>query len=79
MTFLLLFFIFSCSSVQEELIPEPNVIEIPVSTINYSTMTNWYFHPNQSFNFLQTYDLDIAVVDENVGSTMKCKNQEAFR
>ncbi|WP_405571607.1 DUF3089 domain-containing protein [Winogradskyella sp. Asnod2-B02-A] len=59
----------SCSSIQEEQEPEPNVIDIPISTIDYSTMSNWYFHPNQPFNFLQTYDLDIAVVDENLNIT----------
>ena len=66
LTFLLLFFILSCSSDQNEQELEPNIIEIPVSTINYDIMTNWYFHPNQPFNFLETYDLDIAVIDENL-------------
>jgi len=76
LTFLFLFFIFSCSSVQEELILESNVIEIPVSKINYNTMTNWYFHPNQSLNFLQTYDLEIAVIDEslNISSKIEINN-----
>lgn len=64
--FLLLFFTFSCSSDQEEQQLEPNVIEIPVSTINYDSMDNWYYHPDQPFNFLETYDLDIAVIDENL-------------
>ncbi len=66
LTFLLLFFILSCSSVQNEQAFEPNSIEVPVSSINYDSMTNWYFHPNQPFNFLETYDLDIAVIDENL-------------
>ena len=66
LTFLLLFFILSCSSDQEEQQLEPNAIEIPLSTINYDSMANWYFHPNQPFNFLETYDLDIAVIDENL-------------
>lgn len=65
-SFLFLFFILSCSSVQEEQIPIPGIVEIPISTINYNSMTNWYFHPNQSFNFLKTYNLDIAVIDENL-------------
>ena len=62
----LLLFIVSCSSDQEEQPFEPHVIEVPVSTINYDRMTNWYFHPNQLINFLESYDLDIAVIDDNL-------------
>ncbi|GAA3654788.1 DUF3089 domain-containing protein [Flavivirga jejuensis] len=78
-TFLLLFFILSCSSDQEEQKPEPNVIEIPISTIDYNSLTNWYFHPNQPFNFLKNYDLDIAVIDENlsISSNIEVSNNAA--
>jgi len=74
--FSFIFFILSCSSTQEEQEPEPNVIDIPISTIDYNTISNWYFHPNQPFNFLQTYDLDIAVIDENlsVSSNIEISN-----
>ena len=72
--FLLLLVILSCSSndnlvqVGEEQEPNSNALEIPISTVNYDTMSNWYYHPNQSFNFLQNYDLDIAVIDENLNT-----------
>ncbi|MBU2928217.1 DUF3089 domain-containing protein [Winogradskyella psychrotolerans] len=73
---LLFLLFFSCSSTQQEQESEPSFIEIPISTIDYSTMSNWYFHPNQSFNFLQTYDLDIAVIDEDlsISSTIEINN-----
>ena len=73
--FLFLCFL-SCSSNDEEQESDPEGIEILTSTIDYNTMSNWYFHPNQSFNFLQSYNLDIAVVDENlnINSTIDMSN-----
>ena len=34
-------------------------------------MTNWYFHPDQPFNFLDSYSLDIAVIDEGLNTTSR--------
>lgn len=40
-------------------------IEIPLSNVDYSSMDNWAFHPNKP-TFLTNYNLDIAVIDENL-------------
>ncbi|MBC3846976.1 DUF3089 domain-containing protein [Winogradskyella echinorum] len=40
-------------------------IEIPLSTVDYSSMDNWVFHPNKP-TFLTNYNLDIAVINENL-------------
>jgi len=55
--------------VQVEEVQEEDIIEIPSSAVDYNTMTNWYFHPNQPFNFLVNYDLDIALIDESLNTT----------
>lgn len=74
--FIVLLFLFSCFTVQEEQEPDSNVIDIPISTTDYSTVNNWYFHPNQPLNFLESYDLDIAVIDESLSlsSTIEINN-----
>ncbi len=33
---------------------------------DYDQLSNWYFHPELTFNFLETYDLDIAVIDKHL-------------
>ncbi len=38
----------------------------PTSTLDYNALENWAFHPEQSFNFLATYSLDIGIVDEDL-------------
>ena len=40
-------------------------IEIPLSNVDYNSMDNWTFHPNKP-TFLTNYNLDIAVIDENL-------------
>ena len=75
-----LFILVSCSTsddlIQIKQDSEPSIIEVPTSTTDYNIMTNWYFHPNQPFNFLQSYNLDIAVIDENldINSTIEIEN-----
>ncbi|WP_010519157.1 DUF3089 domain-containing protein [Croceivirga radicis] len=62
---LLLLPLFGCADqepVSETAVDVP-VITVPTSTIDFTAMANWYYHPEQSFNFLKSYNLDIAVVD----------------
>lgn len=33
---------------------------------DYKQLTNWYYHPDKVFNFIENYDLDIAVIDQNL-------------
>ena len=39
--------------------------ELPVSTVNYSAMDNWAYHPNKT-TLLTNYNLDIDVINENL-------------
>lgn len=34
---------------------------------DYTQMNNWHFHPNKLINILSTYNLDIAVINKNLG------------
>lgn len=33
---------------------------------DYNQMTNWYYHPNRAFNFIENYNLDIALVNRDL-------------
>ena len=61
----------SCSSSVEPLVldmdMEPQeLLEQPISTVDYRTLDNWVFHPDQTINFLAEYDLDIGIVDKDL-------------
>lgn len=34
---------------------------------NYNQLANWYYHPDKAINFIESYDLDIAVINKNLG------------
>lgn len=36
---------------------------------DYSNMANWAFHPNKSGTLIDGFNLDIAVIDENLSTT----------
>ncbi|WP_405414812.1 DUF3089 domain-containing protein [Maribacter sp. Asnod1-A12] len=52
---------------EEDEVEEENLetIEIPISTVDYSAMDNWAYHPNK-LSILNNYNLDIEVIDENL-------------
>ncbi len=52
----------SCS----ENIDLPEMPQSELETLDYSNMDNWAFHPNKNQTILENYNLDIAVVDENL-------------
>ncbi len=68
--YFLLFVLVSCAGndegdpVMEE---ETENLEQPTSPIDYNILSNWVFHPNQTFNLLSSYDLDIGIVDKDLG------------
>ncbi|SFR50741.1 Protein of unknown function [Maribacter stanieri] len=71
----------SCSKEGDAVVSEnERQLEIPLSSVDYGSMDNWYFHPDQTLNFLKTYDLDIAVIDENlsISSTVEVSNNAAI-
>lgn len=52
----------NCSSKdQDTIIPEETTIPL-----DYNLLQNWAFHPNNSNTILNDYNLDIAVIDENL-------------
>lgn len=59
---------FSCSK-DENSNPQSETIagtiEIPNSIVDYTSMSNWAFHPNKT-TILSNYNLDIEVIDENL-------------
>lgn len=56
----------NCSKDSDNSISESEQrIEIPLSNVDYNSMDNWTFHPNKP-TFLTNYNLDIAVIDENL-------------
>ncbi len=66
-------FLLACSSNDEPPVEpegeeeeEFETIEQPESTLDYNSMDNWVFHPNQVVNLLSVYNLDIGIVDENL-------------
>ncbi|WP_046744355.1 DUF3089 domain-containing protein [Kordia zhangzhouensis] len=61
-------FIVSCSKDKNpDLQDDPLVltIELPNSIVDYTSMTNWAFHPNKT-TILSNYNLDIEIIDENL-------------
>lgn len=44
---------------------------------DYTNLNYWAFHPNQNINLLALYNLDIAVIDENLDtdSIIEIENQ----
>lgn len=87
--FAITIFLFSCSKnndlikqqleTESETEPETEIesetINIPLSTIDYSSMDNWAFHPDKT-TILSNYNLDIDVIDENlqVEQTIEIEN-----
>lgn len=69
---LLLFLVFSCSTDVETTIDTDDevvvddALEQPTSILDYNSMENWAYHPNQSINFLASYDLDIGIVNKDL-------------
>ena len=43
---------------------------------DYNQLTNWYYHPDKIFNFIESYDLDIAVIgkDLSIQSVIQIEN-----
>ncbi|GMN04786.1 hypothetical protein MTsPCn5_01740 [Croceitalea sp. MTPC5] len=42
------------------------VLEQPISLLDYSSIGNWAFHPDQVVNLISNYDLDIGLVDKDL-------------
>lgn len=36
------------------------------SQTDYNQLSNWYYHPNKLFNFIENYNLDIAVINSEL-------------
>ena len=45
---------------------ETETLEQPSSLVNYDSMQNWAFHPEQNINYLGLYNLDIGIVNKNL-------------
>lgn len=54
------------SNEDEIVIEEDEVLDTPESILDYSSMENWAFHPDQAFNLLSVYDLNIGIVDKDL-------------
>jgi len=61
---LFLLLLTSCSKDNET---TEEVVKLPVSTVNYSQMENWAYHPNKTGTIINNYDFDIAVINQNLG------------
>lgn len=69
--FLFVLVLISCSSSVEPLevdmpMEVQELLEQPVSPIDYSMLDNWIFHPDQPLHLLEAYDLDIGIVDKDL-------------
>jgi len=42
--------------------------------LDYSNMANWTFHPNKTGTFIDGFNIDIAVIDENLNTTSVISN-----
>lgn len=42
--------------------------------LDYSNLANWTFHPNKTGTFIDGFNLDIAVIDENLNTTSIVSN-----
>lgn len=66
----ILVFLFACSSNVEPIgdnEEEPlDTLEQPESPIDYNSTANWAFHPDQTINFLSSYNLDIGIVNKDL-------------
>ncbi|MEP5912161.1 MAG: DUF3089 domain-containing protein, partial [Flavobacteriaceae bacterium] len=51
-------------------------LEQPQSPIDYNSTASWAFHPDQTINFLSTYDLDVGLVNKDLEleGTIQIKN-----
>lgn len=47
-------------------VPEAEMPEVQLQTLDYSNLDNWAYHPDKSQTLLNNYNLDIAVIDENL-------------
>ncbi|MFI1745719.1 DUF3089 domain-containing protein [Thalassobellus sediminis] len=56
--------ILSCSKT-DKIETEQETIDFSSSSIDYNSLNNWAFHPNKT-TILSNYNLDIAVIDENL-------------
>ncbi|MDE3743851.1 DUF3089 domain-containing protein [Maribacter polysaccharolyticus] len=61
----ILFTFISCSKDKDYQGAPEETMEVPTSTVDYSALGNWAFHP-QKTTLLSNYALDIAVIDENL-------------
>jgi hypothetical protein len=61
---LLVVLFISCSKDNET--TEVALVPLPVSSVNYSDMSNWAYHPNKSGTIINNYDFDIAVINPNL-------------
>ncbi|MRH99972.1 DUF3089 domain-containing protein [Kriegella sp. EG-1] len=53
----------------EEIVENPETeetLEQPSSILDYNTIDNWAFHPEQNINLLQLYNLDIGIVNKDL-------------
>ena len=41
----------------------PNIL---LGQTDYNELSNWYYHPDKTFNFIENYELDIAVINKNL-------------
>lgn len=45
------------------------VVSVAYSQTDYDNMDNWAFHPNKTGTLIDGFNLDIAVIDENLATT----------
>lgn len=57
--------LFSCSNNDIE-VSETEISNTFISDTDYSDMANWAYHPNKSGTLIDSYNLDIAVIDEKL-------------
>lgn len=62
LTFALIWTTYSCSK-NNEVSEDPATVS---DHLNYSIMENWAFHPSKNGTLLNQYNLDIAVINENL-------------
>ncbi|MDO5972041.1 DUF3089 domain-containing protein [Flavivirga aquimarina] len=62
--FIILLTFLSCSKKETEDTPEEE--SDIISNLDYSQMENWAFHPDNNATIINGYNLDIAVIDENL-------------
>lgn len=61
-TFIIISTSYSCT----KNIAPSGIPQTELHSLDYSDMDNWAFHPNKNKTLLENYNLDIAVIDENL-------------